>query len=298
MQTNSGKLPQLALTATAVIFGFSFLFTKSALDSLGVFELLGLRFLTAALLLTVLKLTRVIRIDIDWSGVRELLIVALFQPIMYFIFETLGVGLTSASESSIIISLVPISITILAVFLLKERIRLSQWLYISVSVAGVIVIVLAKGATAGQGQLMGVAALIGAVIAAGLYNVYSRKVSFKYTPLEITYIMMWVGAVVFNVIGIGSSVYNEGRVDYFLKILDFQVLGGILFLGIVSSVGAFFFLNYAISKMEASKTAVYMNLIPVVSVAAGVCLKGESFYPMQYAGAALILIGIWGINRR
>ena len=42
------------------------------------------------------------------------LVVALFQPILYFIFETVGVDLTSASESGIVIALIPVVVATLS----------------------------------------------------------------------------------------------------------------------------------------------------------------------------------------
>ena len=297
MIKNSYRLPQFALTVVAVVFGFSFLFTKSALDSLGIFQLLGLRFLTAAIFLTLLLLTGVIKVNLKWGSMKELMVVALFQPVLYFMGETIGVGMSSASEASIIISLVPISITVLAVFLLNERLNLIQWFYIAVSVGGVILIVAAKGEGGGRGHVLGIAALLGAVLAAGLYNVLSRKVSVKFTPVEITFVMMWVGAVVFNLAGICLEAYHGNVAGYFSGLMRLNVLLDLLYLGIVSSVIAFFLLNYALSKMEASRTAVFMNLIPVITVLAGIIFRGESFLPLQCLGAVLVLVGLFGTNR-
>lgn len=298
MEKLGSRLPYAAAVVTAVIFGFSFLFSKDALDHVGTFQLLGFRFAAAALFLTLLKVCGVIKIRLDLGKVRALLVIALFQPVLYFIFETVGVGLTSASESGIIISLVPISITIFAVLLLREHLSSFQWVSVAVSVAGVVLIVLAKGTGGSSGQLLGILALLGAVVAAGPYNVLSRKYSNSCTPIETTFVMMWAGAVFFNATGIASASFSGNLAEYFTKGWTISVVVDILYLGIVSSVGAFFLLNYSLSRMEASRSAVFMNLTPVVSVLAGIFLRGERFYLLQAAGAILILAGIWGINRK
>lgn len=136
------RLPYIASAASAVIFGFSFLFTKAALDNLDMFQLLGSRFLVAAVLMSVLKTLKLIEIKITPAKVRSLLLVAIFQPVLYFIFETIGVDLTSASESGVLIALIPVAVAVFASPMLKERLSLLQWLSIFASVGGVILITL------------------------------------------------------------------------------------------------------------------------------------------------------------
>jgi drug/metabolite transporter (DMT)-like permease len=298
MKVSGRSLPQAAATAAAVIFGFSFLFTKDALDYLNTFQLMGLRFFTAALVLSLLKITGIIKVNIRLSTIKALLVVAFFQPVLYFICETMGVDLTSASESGIIISLVPIAITVFAVILLKERLSLFQWVSVFVSVAGVILIIIPKSSADGGKNLVGVLFLLGAVLSAGLYNVYSRKVSSSYTPAEITFVMMWVGAIIFNFIGIIDAVMHGNLRGFISALANPHVLADISYLGILSSIGAFFLLNYSLSKIEASKTAVFMNITPVVSVLAGIFIRGERFYMLQCMGAAIVLLGLWGVNSR
>lgn len=295
MSLFKNKLPYIATSISAVIFGFSFLFSKDALDSLSYFQLLGFRFIIAALFLTLLKVVGIIKVDISRESLKKLVPVALLQPVLYFIFETIGVGYTSASEAGMIISLVTVSIIFFAVILLKERLTKLQWFSIAVSVMGVVFIVFAK---LDKEHFIGIAALIAAVIAAGLYNVFSRKVSCSCTPIQTTFVMMWVGAIIFNFIGFSDSIISGKLSNYFVSLSNPSVLIAIGYLSIISSVAAFFLLNYSLSKIEASKSAVFMNLTPVISVIAGVIFGGEDFQKLQYVGAGLILLGIWGTNYR
>ena len=97
----------------ALIFGLSFMFTKQALETLPTTLLLSYRFALAAILLTLLWLFGVIKISYKNKPLKELLLLSLFQPIAYFIFETTGVKLTSSSEAGIMIALIPVVVTIL-----------------------------------------------------------------------------------------------------------------------------------------------------------------------------------------
>jgi drug/metabolite transporter (DMT)-like permease len=290
-------LPTAVAMVAAVIFGFSFLFTKNALGTLDIFQLLGARFILAAVLLSALAACRVIKIRLTAAKIKSLLLVAFLQPVLYFTGETIGVKLTSASESGILIALVPIAITICSMVLLGERLTVFKWISVGVCVVGVVLIVLSKGLQGGSSHMLGTAALIGAVVAAGFYNPLSRKASRQSTPMEITFVMMWVGAIVFNAIGLATSAGRGDIGHYLAPFANWNVVADIAYLGILSSIVAFFFFNFALSKMESTVIGTIGNLTPIVSVFAGVFIAGEKLLLLQCVGSVVILAGIWGMAR-
>lgn len=290
-------LPVLSCVLVSVIFGFSFLITKEALDVFGPYQLIGFRFAAAALFLTVLRLLGIIKINLKGKKVGQLILLTLFQPILYFIFETNGINLTTASISGIIISLIPIAVTIIAGIMLRERATAIQLLFILLSVAGVAFIVVTGGGMGSGGHFMGIVLLVGAVVSAGFYNVMSRKLSGSYTPIEITYCMMWVGAIAFNLVSFIRELAVGNPGGYFDQLTNVKAVGALIYLAVISSILAFFLLNYSLSKMEASRVAVVLNIVPVISVFAGVVFRNEVFYPAQIIGGVLILAGVWGTNK-
>lgn len=291
--------PSLAAMIVAVIFGISFIFTKEALLYLEPFQLLGLRFALAALSLSLLAGARVIQLTIRMKHIPGLLKVAIWQPVLYFICETYGIKLTTASESGVIIALVPVVVPILSVFMLGEKITSLQGLFICAAVFGVIVMALGEPTAGGANSsdhLLGILLLFGAVLSASLFNIFSRSAAESFSPLDITFVMMWLGAVVFNIIGLTQSYLNGNFQLYMDALQHLPVITGLVYLGILSSILAFFLLNYALSHMSASRTAVFLNLIPLVTVLVGVLFYGERLSLWQYAGCALILLGVWGTN--
>lgn len=293
---SSSGLPIFAGIGMAVIWGFSFLFTKETLDHTFPLQLLGFRFGTAAVLLTVLKLTGVIRINLKGKPTSSLLLLAIFQPGLYFMGETWGVKWTSASEAGMVIALVPVAIATMAAIFLKERLNLKQIISIAASVLGVIVIVATQGKLQFGDHLWGILALLVGVCAAGAYSILARHSSEKFTPWEITFVMMWAGTVIFNVLGIGQSVL-EGTLTVYLQPLQLpSVLWAIVYLGALSSVLAFYLSNYMFATLPVSQTAPILNLIPVVSVFSGVVFRGEMFGWLQALGITLIILGVWGTN--
>lgn len=294
-RTRQGIAPYLAAAGSAVIFRFSFLFTKNALDNLEAFELLGLRFFLAAVSVLLLRRLRLIQVMLTWDKLRSLLLVALLQPLLYFICETIGVQHTSSSVAGVLIGLIPVAVAAFSALLLKEPVSRKQWAAIIVSAAGVVLLTWPQ-LQEGLGGLGGVFALLGAVLAGALYNIVSRQASQKAEPAEVTYVMMLVGAVVFNLIVMTRAALNGAPIMYFRVFASSETTFALLYLGLLSSVGAFFLLNYALSRLSASRAAVFINLTPVFPVAAGVLFRGERLLPLQLMGAAVVLAGVWGVT--
>lgn len=288
-------LPYLAGTGVALAWGLSFLFTKSALDHLEPFHLLGLRFAAALAAMSLLRITRIINLKISVSDYLRLLPLAIFQPILYFSAETMGVLLTSASYSAMMIAAIPIFVAILGSVLLRESPNRVQLLFIIASVAGVIFIIMMDNQSITGINSLGTVALIGAVVSAAFYNILSRKASADFTPLQITWVMMVVGGLAFNIIALVQHL-QAGGINAYLQPLA-GIWPSIIYLGVASSVGAFFLYNFLLSKVTASQASVFANLITVVAIAGGVIFRGETVTWYHLIGTAAILAGVWGTNR-
>ncbi|NLW16142.1 MAG: DMT family transporter, partial [Firmicutes bacterium] len=150
--------------------------------------------------------------------------------------------------------------------------------------------------TAGDSSWLGLALIVGAVISAALFNIGSRRASARFTPVEVTCVMMWLGAVIFNLLALFFHWRAGKLADFFTPLADHQVIIALLYLGIGSSVVAFFLVNYGLSQLPASQTAVFSNLTTVVSIVAGVVFRNEPFYWFHALGAVAIMVGVWGAN--
>ncbi len=291
----------LAGVGYAVIFGFSFLMTKGALDLLDPLELMFLRFSVAALVMTALWALGVVRLDYRRAHVGHLALTCLFQPILYFLCETYGVRESASSMAGIVIGAIPASVAILGSVMLKEKLSLGQKLSLGLSIAGVALIVVMSGGGEGQtGTIRGFVLLLGAVAAATLFNIYSRKTSRDLRPIETTFAMMWTGAIFFGFMNLVSGFLVRAggapgeRAGLFARAMT--TLPSLFYLGVMSSVVAFFLINFTLSRLKASQSAVFTNLTTLVSVAAGVFIRHEPFGPVQLVGAIMIVIGVWGTN--
>jgi len=219
----------------AVIFGFSFLFTKEGLDVLAPFHLLGLRFGLAVAIFVILRLSGFVKIDLKGKNLGMVLLLSAVEPVVYFVCETIGIQMTSSSETGMMIAMVPIVTTLLGIAVLDEKPSPQQMAFILLSVAGVVFIVAMKGSLEIGKNLAGTFVVLGAVVCAGIFNVLSRKISSKFSPVEITYVMMWVGAIVFNGISVVQHVGRGNLQQYFAPLGNMKAVLSIVYLGFLSS---------------------------------------------------------------
>ncbi len=285
----------LGATVSHIIYGFSFMFSKIALGKADTFILLSIRFLTAFLVLNVLWAIGAIKINFKNKKIGGLLLMGLFQPFLYFIFEQYGILYTSSAISGVVIALVPIAAMALSRVFLKEKATVKQVVYALISLFGIVLISLCDG-TDGDFTWFGFLLLAGAVLCAGGFNILSRGLSGDFSPFERTYVMMALGSVGFTAV----ALFRFGG-GYFAAagsaLADAGFLISVLYLAVLSSVVAFACYNYATTYLPTAKATSFANIITVVSVLAGVIFLRESFSAIQMLSCLLILVGVFGVNK-
>jgi drug/metabolite transporter (DMT)-like permease len=288
------KKVHLAGIAMATIFGFSFMFSKMALLYISPIGLIAYRFLVALIVFEILRLSKVIKIRFQRSQFKYLFWVAIFQPILYFLFETYGLERTTSGEAGMMIALIPIFVTLLSTVILKEKPRPIQFLFIILSVSGVLLIQLLKAEGGLEVEVLGFLLLLGAVLSAALFNIASRTASRTVKPYELTYFMMLFGAVVFNIMYLIDLIIKGELLSYITNLFYMELLIPIFYLGIIASIGGFFLVNFALSKAPAHITSIYANLSTIVAIIAGALLLSEPLYSYHLIGGLMIVTGVYG----
>ncbi len=280
----------------SLIFGFSFLFTKRLLINMSLLDLLSFRFLLAVAAFEVLRLTKVIKIDLKNKNMKRILLIVFIQPVGYYVFETLGLQRTSTLMSGILISFMPLIVLLMEALILKEKTSFLQKVYLAVSIAGVLLITALSGGGGGS-SLLGIFFILLALICEGFFSILTRGSSTMFTPMEITYCMMWASAVTFNAANIVWKAYTGNISQYFTPLLNTNNLFGFFYLGILCSCAGYLLYNYMLSRIQASTVSVFAGLTTMTTVAAGVIFNNESFFWYHLTGGILILLGVWGTTR-
>ncbi|MBR6753402.1 MAG: DMT family transporter [Clostridia bacterium] len=304
MQSQMQKKTGPAMLAAAVgngIFGFSFMFSRMAMDAASPLTLLMYRFTLAFLFINIVALWAHLtkkegwlRFRIPWKKSLPLFVLGLLQPVIYFLCESWGIKLTNATVSGVIIALIPIAALGGGALFLKEKPSLPQIGFSLLCILGVIVMTLQQGESGGI-QPLGIVLLVGAVLFGAMYNMFSRKISAAFSALERTYVMMLVGAVVFSLLACMENGFDSRKLFLPLQNAKFMLAMG--YLSLFSSILAFLCLNYAATILPVSRSTAFCNLTTVLSVLAGVVFLQEPFTLLSGVAAVVIIIGVFGVQK-
>ncbi len=277
-----------------VIFGFCFIFSKTALKYADPLIISSIRFTIAFLVFNLLLLTKRFTLSFKGKPKLNLIIMGIAQPFLYFIFELYGLRLISSALSGVIIALVPVGVMILSTVFLKEIPTPLQIVCTIISIAGISYISIISN-DGSKNHLLGKILVFGAVICASFFNILSRNESKRYTAFEKTYVMTLVGFIGFNTISF-IKFKNSFITLSFSALKHSDFVFSILYLAIISSILAFFLYNYSTSKISVVQTASFSNIVTVVTVLAGVIILKEPFTLLQFVLCAVIVLGVWGVN--
>lgn len=276
-----------------VFWGFSFMASRVALDRANMFVLLSHRFLVALLIMSLTTLFGFTKINLKGKNIGMVLLLGVFEPVVYFLGEYYGLQHTNSIFSGVMIAMIPVVTTLAAFPILKEKPTLSQLVFSIISVGGVIGIGLMSNSS-GVIEFWGVIGLVIAVVAAGAYTILGRSLSKEFTAFERTFSMMAVGATTFTLLAI-IACRDEGT-QYFAPLKDGPYLFWMLFLAIFCSVAGYFLNGYALTYMTVARETVFINLTTAVSVFAGAIFLHEPFTIWGLLFCAMILLGIYGVQ--
>ncbi len=294
MKKESVLVPTLAAAVCNTFWGFSFMASRTALDTAPVYVLLSHRFVLAFTVMCVLRLAGAAECRLRGRSLKKLLLLGILEPVIYFIGEQNGLLHSNTIFSGVMISVIPIAATLAAIPLLGERPTLGQMIFSLLSVGGVIGIGL-MSSNSGALDWLGVVWLLVAVFSAVGYTLLSRSIAVEYTPFERTFVMMGISACTFTVLAMLSLGGDAAAYLRPLTVGSYRL--GVLYLGLCCSVICFFLSGFALTRLSVARVTVFSNLTTAVSVFAGAFLLHEPFSPLGLVFCVLILLGIYGVQR-
>jgi drug/metabolite transporter (DMT)-like permease len=203
---------------------------------------------------------------------------------------TLGVSMTTASETALIYAAVPIWGILLGLALGLER--PTPWGILGVCLAFLGVAVVVYGGLTGSTSLLGNLLVVVATVCWGSYAVLSLPLLRRYSPLVVaSYTMLFggLGALPLALPGFSDAGWTEASARAW-EALAYSTL-------LVAAFG-FWAWQRGVSQVGANRVLIYQYLITLVGVAAGVLLLGESLTANKVLGGAIILLGVYLARRQ
>ena len=286
MTKNFSYIGILSLIFAMFIWASSFIALKAAMEDLGPFTVIFLRMLIASLCF-VYFIKSFLKYDFSKKDVKFILLLALFEPCLYFIFESKALQLTSASQAGMITSLMPIITAMAAGYFLKEIITKQLIFGSLIAMSGAIWLSL-QGTTSisSPNPLLGNFLEFLAMVCGAGYTITARYLSDKYSALFITAIQAFIGAIFFAPL----FLYEYFTIPLNITMNSFL---WVLYLGVVVTLAGYGLYNYALTKIQASKAAVFVYLIPVFTLILAYFVLNEKLSIIEFIACLVILVGVF-----
>jgi drug/metabolite transporter (DMT)-like permease len=181
----------------------------------------------------------------------------------------------------------PLLTAILSYFFLKTPINFKQLIGISISFAGVAIIITAGSISVirdlnfSTGDLL----MIGASTSFAIYNILNRKYMSQASPLHTTAITTIISALLFY---ITSEVMGKSPE---LSVIPANIWQALVFMAVFGSILAYIFWNKGVAEIGANKASLFTNLIPLSGTFISVAM-GAPLVNFQLLGGILIFIGV------
>jgi drug/metabolite transporter (DMT)-like permease len=225
---------------------------------------------------------------LNWRrrDIKYLLIMAVCEPCLYFIFEAKALGLTSVSQAGMITAILPLLVAVLARSWLKEQISRQTLSGFCLAIIGAVWLSLASETTTNApAPLLGNFYEFLAMVCAAGYMVSLKHLTSNYPPLFLTAFQAFVGSLFFFPFLLLPSVGFP--VHWYAA-----PAAAVIYLGTFITFGAYGCYNYSVSRIPASQAAGYVNLIPVFGVVLGMLLLGDRLNLQQWLACGLVFCGV------
>lgn len=300
MATADGELEQrrsgerrgkLALVFVQIFFGLFPLFGKLAMEGFEPMSVAAWRVLVgAAALASAALLAHGRAALVPLGDLLRLQLCAWLGVVLNMLLFLEGLQRSTAVNAGLLVATIPVFTFATAIALRQERFELRRAAGILLAFAGVALLFLQRGPDFTRDTLVGNAMMVLNALCYSIFLVISRPLLARHPPLVV---IAWV------------FVLSSWAVPLFLRDAELWPAGASsgawASLGFVLVFPTFlsYLLNtYALSKVSASTTAVFIFLQPIIAGASGVLVLKERLQPVTLASAATILAGVWLVARR
>jgi drug/metabolite transporter (DMT)-like permease len=204
----------------------------------------------------------------------------------YQLFLPMGIKNTSSGLSALILSLIPVTLYLSNLLTKKEKSSASTLKGITVTIVGTLII-LSSEMTSGSSSVIGIIYMIIALLGQTFYTLRCRKYSAYLSSNQILFYTSTFASIFFFI-----TSYKDILARNF-SVVSSITWGSILFNGLFAIGLANILWILGIKTMGSVKTAVYVNLTPVVAFITAFILLKEAITISQILGTIIIMIGIF-----
>ena len=198
-----------------------------------------------------------------------------------------GMKFSTAANGALLYAATPVFVLVLSRFTHREKMKPLKIFGILLAFVGISIVIFERGIDFSSGYAYGNLLILVAVIAWTLFTVFGKDMIIKYGALRTTSAMMICGALMFAPVGlISASRFPFAE----LNGLDW---GGVLYLAIGTSIIGYLLWYHALSRIEASKVAVFSNAQPVFATILSLIFLNYTITPAFVIGSIITICAIY-----
>ena len=296
-------IPYLAVVTAMLIWAGAGIAVKEALIVFSPLTLIVLRFTLAVLIMLAVGLSfrRNEILGLQLVAKRDIplfLLGGLFQPFLYFIFETYTYqSFASPTIAEAMLSTQPVFAPIFAFVLLRERVTRNNILGIILSTIGMLLLLLVGSDDFSLGSPWGILLAIVTVSMSVSYSVILRRIPTHYSSLSIVFYVQSFSLMLFYIVwmlmGEASAFMNNSTplLHHSTQLLHSSF--AVLYLAIFASVAAFVLFCYTVRKIGVTRANVFNNIRPVFTAMLMWLIFDEVLPIWKLIGIVIIIIGLF-----
>ncbi|MFO7999227.1 MAG: DMT family transporter [Bacteroidales bacterium] len=283
METHKATVYSLAVLAM-FFWGVSYVWSKIVFEFYPPITVMFIRLAISSGLLALLF--RQALKKIDRTDYQSFVVLSFFSPFCYFIGENFGLMQVSPTVASVVIATIPVFAPVLGFLAFRERISLVNTLGFLVGFSGIWVMVLDQDFRFSASPL-GVFLLFFAVGSALVNMVFLKRLVMKYSSLTIISVQNLLGALFF------LPLFLVFDLKDFVQVRPSrEAVASLLALAVFGSTLAFIFYTKAVGAIGIARTAIFGNLIPVVTAITSLVVLKEAIDKGKVLGMMLVIVGL------
>ena len=269
-----------------IFWAFSFIWFKVANETFLPITIVFFRLIAAILILTTYLAVKKKFVRIRKEDRKLFIMLAVFEPFLYFLGESFGLTYVSATVGSVLISTIPVVATIGAWIFLKERLKLINYAGIVLSFMGILIFVIDRSGTLSY-NVKGLALMMLAVFSASGYNLTLSRLVGKYEPVFIVNVQNTLGAILFLPVFL---IFEAGHLAE--TTLTLKAFIPVIELAVFASCGAFILFAYSVRNLGISRANVFTNFIPIFTAFFSFLILGDRLTIQNIAGMMVVIAGL------
>ncbi|MEE9553690.1 MAG: DMT family transporter [candidate division Zixibacteria bacterium] len=282
----------MAMSLHTLISAGTYLVAKSGLSEFDPLVFAFFRFALASIILSAIIVFRKYGFPFSKSEWPLLILLAVLAIPLNQCMFLYGLQFTLPTHSALLYATTPVWVYLLSAWRKQENMTRAKTMGIFIALIGVTAFFLEKGLAMKTDYLLGDSIILIAVWSWATYTVLGRPIVRQKGAVVVTSYVLILGTLMYFPFGL----YLASGFDY--SGVTWIGWSGIAYTAILTSVVAYIIWYWSMKRMEPSRTAIFMNLQPIVTALLAYIIMGERLSAGTAISGAIIIMGVYIVQRQ